>query len=49
VIDGLELGGEQFLLAVVFVTAGAVRYHSMFLSVLGVDVVLAPIKKSVHI
>jgi hypothetical protein len=39
VIDGLELGGGQFLLAVVFVTADAVRYHSMFLSVLGVDVV----------
>jgi hypothetical protein len=39
VIDSLELGGGQFLLAVVFVIADAVRYHSMFLSVLGVDVV----------
>ena len=39
VIDGLELGGRLFLLAVVFVTADAVRYHSMFPSVIGVDVV----------
>jgi hypothetical protein len=50
VIDGLELGGGLFLLAVVFVTADAVRYHSMFPSVLGVMMLfLAPIKKSVHI
>jgi hypothetical protein len=39
VIEGLSLGDGQFLLAVVFVTADEVRYHSMFPSVLGVDVV----------
>ena len=39
VIEGLSLGDGHFLLAVVFVTADEVRYHSMFPSVLGVDVV----------
>jgi hypothetical protein len=39
VIEGLSLGDRRFLLAVVFVTADEVQHHSMFPSVLGVDVV----------
>jgi hypothetical protein len=39
VIKGLDLGDGQFLLAVAWVTSDAVRYHEMFPSVLGEDVV----------
>lgn len=39
IIDGLDLGTGEFLIAVCWVTANARRYHQLYPSVLGLDVV----------
>ena len=39
VIEGLDLGDGQFLLAVAWATESAVRFHELYPSIMGVDVV----------
>ena len=39
VIEGLDLGNGQFLLAVAWATESAIRFHELYPSIMGVDVV----------